>query len=116
MYFEFTENSLIIIPFTYKGYRLSEGEKVRFKCLFKTKNGDLPYTQCIEEDNKRSAGSDGHYTITLDSKTKDILPGRYSFSLELVFASGITISLKTKSETGITIIPAPHNEECDCCE
>lgn len=111
MIFEFTENTLIIIPFTYKGYRLEQGEKVRFKSLFNTEAGKMPYELYMDEDNKGTSGPDGHYTVTLDTGAKKILPGRYSFSLELVLASGSIVTLKTKNEGIIEIVPSPHTEE-----
>ena len=113
---EFLENSLIIIPFVYRGYRLSDGEKLRFRCLFKRKDGEYPYTQCIEEDNKRAPGPDGKYTVTIDTSKKGIVPGRYNYSIELVLESGTTISLKTPSQSEINIVPAPHKKECECVE
>lgn len=105
------ENTMIIIPFILKGYRLEAGEKVRFRCLFKTANGDLPYVLYLAEDNMGADGSGGHYTVTLDTKAKGILPGRYRFSLELVLGSGSSVTLKRISETGIDIIPALNDKE-----
>ena len=113
---KFVENSLIVIPFLYKGYRLSGNEKIRFRCLFKRKDGDFPYTLCMEEDNKRALGNDGHFTVTVDTRTKGIVPGRYRYSLELVLESGATLTLKTPGETEIDIIPATHEKECECVE
>lgn len=113
---DFNENSLIIIPFTYKGYRLQKGEKVRIKCTFKTAQGDLPYVLCMEEDNKGSQETDGHYTFTLDTATKGILPGRYRYSIELILASGRVVTMKNARETEINIIAGVNDEECDCDE
>ena len=104
MYFRFIENSLTIIPFTLKGYRLEEGEKIRFRCLFKTPSGDLPYECLIEEDNKGKEGKDGHYTVTIDTKRRNIYPGRYAYTIELILVSGTSITLLCHPEAVIDII------------
>lgn len=106
MNFEFTENTVINIPLTYKGYRLDEGEKVRFRCCFKNYEGDFPYTLDMEEDNKGEAGSDGKFTVTLDMGRYGISPGRYDFDLSLVLESGSLITLMSKNDNHINITPA----------
>lgn len=112
----FIENSLIIIPFVYKEYRLQEGEKVRIRCNFKTEKGDYPYVLCMCEDNKGVEGPDGHYSFTLDTATYGILPGRYRYSIELILASGRAVTLKNARESEINIVPAINEEECGCVE
>lgn len=104
MNFKFIENSVIVIPFIYKGYRLEGSEKVRFRCLFRNTEGDFPYTLDMEEDNKGADDADGHYTITLDMGKYDILPGRYAFDLNLVLESGSLVTIKSKSECHIDIV------------
>ncbi len=104
MNFAFTEKTLIVIPFIYKGYRLEGTERVRFRCLFKNPGGDFPYTLDMEEDNKGSENEDGYYTVTLDMSKYDILPGRYPFDLSLVLESGSLITLKSQSECFVDII------------
>ena len=104
MYFRFVEKSLIIIPFTLKGYRLEDGERIRFRCLFKTPSGDLPYECLIEEDNKGKEGKDGYYTVTLDTAAKKIFPGRYGYTIELILASKTAITLLKKPEAVIDIV------------
>ena len=104
MYFRFIENSLAIIPFTLKGYRLEEGEKIRFRCLFKTPSGDLPYECLIEEDNEGKEGKDGHYAVTLDTERRKIYPGRYAYTIELILVSGTSITLLNQPEAVIDII------------
>lgn len=116
MFYEFFEKSMIIIPFILKDYRLEEGEKLRFRCTFKTPDGDYPYVMCFEEDNKGADGSDGYYTMSLDMKNRNILPGRYLFSLELVFASGSSVGLTGQNEAVIEIIPEINGKECGCSE
>lgn len=106
MNFEFTENTVIKIPLTYRGYRLESGERVRFRCLFKNGEGDFPYTADIEEDNKGQTGDDGKYTVTLDMSRYGISPGRYAFDLSLVLESGSLVTIKTKDECCIDIVPA----------
>lgn len=105
MNFEFTENTVINIPLTYKGYRLEDGEKVRFRCCFKNYEGDFPYTLDMEEDNKGESGSDGKFTVTLDMGRYSISPGRYDFDLSLVLESGSLITLMSKNDNHINVIP-----------
>ncbi len=104
MYFRFIEKSLIIVPFTLKGYRLEDGEKIRFRCLFKTQSGDFPYECLLEEDNKGKEGKDGHYTVTLDTEKRKIYPGRYGYTIELILVSGTSITLLTQPEAVIDVV------------
>lgn len=104
MNFKFTENSVISIPLTYKGYRLEGEEKLRFRCLFKNAEGDFPYTLDVTEDNKGESGEDGKYTISFDMSRYAILPGRYAFDLSLVLESGSLVTVKTKDECRIEVI------------
>lgn len=113
---DFNENTMIVIPFIYKGYRLSDGEKVRFRCMFKRKDGDLLCEHNIIEDNSKDTGPDGRYTITIDTTEMGILPGRYHYSLDLVLPSGVMLTIKTCDETEINIVPVPHYEERDKVE
>ncbi len=106
MDFEFIENSVVIIPFVYKGYRLGKNEKMRFRCLFKNTEGDFPYTSELEEDNKLISGTDGKYTITFDMGRYGILPGRYEFDLSLVLESGSLVTVKSKDGCCINVVPA----------
>lgn len=106
MDFEFIENSVVIIPFVYKGYRLEKNEKMRFRCLFRNAEGDFPYTLDMDEDNKLISGSDGKYTITFDMGRYGILSGRYEFDLSLVLESGSLVTVKSKDGCCINVVPA----------
>lgn len=105
MNFDFTENTVIVIPLIFRGYRLEGAEKVRFRCLFKNSDGDFPYTLDIEEDNKGEDGEDGKYTVTLDMGRYGIIPGRYDFDLSLVLESGSLVTIMPKNDNHINVIP-----------
>ena len=108
--FTFTENTLMIIPLVYKEHRLDDDERLRFACLFKTPDGNLPYVHDIEEDNKGENGPDGEFTFTLDMSKYKILPGRYNFEIQQILASGSLITLCVKSDCVIDIIPSVIGE------
>lgn len=109
--YEFIENSVIMIPFVYKGYRLEGDEKIRFRCLFKTKEGDFSYVLDMTEDNVNEAGKDGRFTITLDMGKHGIIPGRYTFDLSLVLESGSTVTIKPQTECYIDVVPGVKGTE-----
>ena len=103
MNFEISENTVLAVPFIYKGRRLEENERVRFRCMFRNHEGDFPYVLDMEEDNKGESGPDGKFTISLDTSKYGIRPGRYSFDLSLVLESGSIITLMRKSDCQIKI-------------
>ena len=110
LHYRFNENSLIIIPFTLKGYRLEGDEKVKFSCVFMNDKGEFPYVIDLEEDNKGIEGKDGYYTVTIDSAAKSILPGRYGYTIELVLDSGTVITLLSEDEAVIDIVVPKKGE------
>ena len=111
MKYEFTENTLILINWIYKGCRLATGEFLRFICEFNTPDGTVTYSKDLTEVNEGTEGEDGEFYLVVDSKQEKILPGRYTFDLLHMLDTGSSVSLVNKESGEIEIVPGASGKQ-----